>query len=190
MRCRPLLISGLLLLPLPATAATLGLRTLPAPEISGAAVSFNEPGFGFLLSGDDAAVATAPVAATGLSVIVPYADLTALLGAIFVTDGEGNEFLSGDLMAVGYVTGPGEDVLELLFEGLSGSAAAHFGRGALLAVRGEFGSDPLGLGFGSFDSPVDASFAINPVVVPVGPALGYLVAGLGGMVLARKARHR
>lgn len=61
------------------------------------------PGLDFLLTAESA-TSTAP--ATGLSVIAPFADPAAALGAVFVLDAEALDFLSGDLTAVGFETSP------------------------------------------------------------------------------------
>lgn len=187
------LLAAALLLPLPAMSATLGLDTRPAPAVTGAGGAAMIPGLGFLLEAEGA-TATAPAAATGLSVIVPFADPIALLGALFVLDAQAEDFLSGDLTAVGFETTPGEDRLEFLFENLSGAASPFYGWGALLEVWGEFGDDPFGMGFGSLDTPEDVTFALRPAVSPVPLTLpfGYLAAGLGifsGLGALRRRNH-
>src|SRR5262245_42766671 len=89
-----------------ASAATLGIPTRNAPVISGAGVAFHDPLLGLDLLGDGLATSTAPAAATGLSVTVPFADLApASSGALFVTKG-GGSFLSGDLTKVGFEVDP------------------------------------------------------------------------------------
>ena len=82
----------------PAAAATLGIPTRGAPIASGAGTAFHDPVLGFDLLGDGAASSTSPALATGLLVTVPFADVASTpKGALFVTTGTGQSFLSGDL---------------------------------------------------------------------------------------------
>jgi hypothetical protein len=77
-------------------------------------------------------------------------------GALFATTPLGESFLSGDLDKVGFATNPtGADRIEMLFRDLDGTAAGSFRPFARLALTGEFGVDPLGVGFGSFADPVE-----------------------------------
>jgi hypothetical protein len=173
-----------------ATAATLGIPTRAAPILSGVGVAFHDPLLGFDLLGDGAASSTAPAAATGLLVTVPFADLgPAPNGALFVTEG-GEPFLSGDLAKVGFEIDPiGADKIELLFGNLDGASAGAFRPLALMSLVGEFGDDPLGAGFGSFADPVDVDVAVLSAI-PLPASLPMLILGVGGLLgfrLTRKA---
>jgi hypothetical protein len=152
-----------------AAAATLGLPTRDAPVISGAGTAFHDPSLGFNLLGDGLASSTPPALGTGLLVTVPFAQLApSPAGALFVTDsGTGTNFLSGNLSRVGYsVNSGGSDVIELLFDGMDGSASKAFLPAALLRLTGEFGNDPIEAGFGSFTKPVDVEYTVAAVPVP------------------------
>lgn len=193
-----ILLLASLAAPPPVAAATLGLQTLAAPVIAGTGQAFGDPLLGLDLLGDGAAASSAPAPGVGLSVVLPFADPLAGLGALFVTHADGADFLSGDLTAAGFVDGAaGADVIELLFENLSGSAAAAFGWGALLEMSGEFGEDPFGAGFAAFQAPLTVAFTIAPAkevgIVPLPATAPLLLAGLGligGGALRRRARHR
>jgi hypothetical protein len=173
-----------------AAAATLGIPTRPAPVLSGVGVAFHDPALGFDLLGDGAASSTAPAAATGLLVAVPFADLgPAPSGALFVTEA-GQSFLSGDLAGVGVEVDPiGADRIELLFGHLDGAAADAFRPLALLSLVGEFGDDPLGAGFGSFADPVDVQISVLSAI-PLPATLLLLLSGIGGLSVLRLARSQ
>ena len=173
----------------PAVAATLGVPTRGAPVISGHGTAFLDPLLGFDLLGDGAASSTDPAAATDLLVTVPFADLAAPRGALFVTSAGGQPFLSGDLARVGIATNPaGADRIELLFGDLDGGAAGAFRPLALLAVTGEFGADPLG-GFASFEHPADVEMSVA-AAIPLPASLVTLLLGIGALWLPRVTRAR
>jgi hypothetical protein len=172
-----------------ATAATLGVPTRSAPIISGIGFAFHDPLLGFDLLGDGAASSTSPAAATDLLVTVPFADLSSAPGgALFATQSDGQSFLSGDLTTVGYEVNPlGSDKIEFLFGKLDGDAADAFGPLALMSLIGEFGSDPLGAGFGSFADPVDVQVSVQSAI-PLPASLLMLLLGLGGLLGCRLTR--
>jgi len=173
----------------PAATATLGVTFRDAPVISGAGTAFHDPLLGFDLLGDGAASSTPPAAAADLLVTVPFADLTAPQGALFVSTGTGASFLSGDLTKVGYTVDPaGDDTIELLFGNLDGASANAFRPLALLALAGEFGEDPVGAGFGSFANPVDVDFSVAAVPLPA--SLPLLFGGIGCLYVVHATRRR
>ncbi|MEI4235187.1 hypothetical protein [Roseovarius sp. D22-M7] len=163
-----------------ATSATLGLPVLPAPEISGSGNAVNDAVilvFDFLA---EDAVSTAPAAASGLDVRI-----TGLFGlstaALNVGPDPAALFLGGVQADLGYeFSASGPDSIEILFSGLSGSAAASFGDSVLAVITGEFGNDETVLfdtGFGS----TQASIVINPVdtaVIPLPATLPLMASAL------------
>ena len=174
----------------PAAAATLGIPTRGAPVISGAGVAFHDPLLGFDLLGDGHAASTSPALASDLLVTVPFADLAPTpKGALFVTTGSGQSFLSGDLTKVGFEVNPiGADKIELLFGKLDGASAGAFQPLALLSLIGEFGDDPIGTGFGSFDHPVDVNVSVLSAI-PLPASLLMLLLAVGGLCACRLARR-
>ena len=64
---------------------------------------------------------------------------------------------------------------------------AHSGPLALLSLIGEFGSDPLGAGFGSFADPVDVQVSVLSAI-PLPASLLMLLLGLGGLLGCRLTR--
>lgn len=166
-----------------ATSATLGLPVLPAPEISGSGNAVNDLGvigFGFDFLAEDA-VSTAPATASGLDVRI-----IGLLGlspaALNVGPDQGGQlFLGGSQSDLGFeFSSTDQDTIEILFSGLTGSAASSFGSSVLAVITGEFGNDETVLfdtGFGS----TQASIVINPVdtaVIPLPATLPLLASAL------------
>lgn len=189
-----LLTGGLALAAAPASAVSLGLTTTDAPVISGAADASNDF-LGLSLFGDGAAVSTAPEAATGLLLNVAGADLGAPSGAFTVTGPiSGASFLEGDLLDFGVITDEeNSDTLELLFGDLGGSAAVSFGDQVLLELFGEFGDDPIRVGFGGFAGPVSATFTISGVqsttVIPAPASLPLIITGVVALAAVRRRRN-
>ncbi len=133
----------------PSGAATLPMIALDAPTVTGLGAASNFPGlfdFEFVGAG---AVSSAPAAATDLDIDI---DIVAEIladgsvgpqgGLLLVGPGPqmGGFFLTGDLTDIGFSVGPGEDVLELLFEVTSGPA--EYGLLALVRIFGNFGDTP------------------------------------------------
>jgi hypothetical protein len=182
-----------------ASAASLGLAVAAGPLISGQGDAFHDPlGLGFdLLGAPGGASSSAPAVAIDLDVFVPSAflDLSGPFfgGALFVRRPDFSDFLSGDLVDVGFVTSDQEftDTIELLFGNLGGSAAGAFGTRVLLTLFGEFGmegDDPIVNGFASFDDPAFVSFTIAPIAAIPLPATAplLLTALVGAGFLARR----
>ena len=166
----------------PATSATLGLSVVPNPEVFGNGNAVNDLGFigfGFDFLAENA-VSTAPAAASGLDVRI-----TGLLGlapaALNVGPAQGALFLGGVESDLGFeFSSTGPDTIEILFSGLSGSAAISFGSSALAVITGEFGDDETALFNSGFDSTA-ASVVINPVqtaVIPLPAGLPLLASAL------------
>jgi len=163
-----------------ATSATLGLPVLPAPEISGSGNAVNNPTlFGFDFLAEDA-VSTGPAAASGLDVRI-----TGLLGltpaALNVGPDSATLFLGGVQADLSYeFSASGPDSIEILFSGLTGSAATAFGSSVLAVITGEFGDDEAAL-FGTGFASMPASVVINPVdtgVIPLPAGLPLLASAL------------
>jgi len=104
-------------------------------------------------------------------------------GSLFSVDDNGG-FLDGDLVRTGF----DDDVLELLFGDLTGTAAADFG--GLVQIDIVFldpfpGIDPLSNLVDGTTYEVSATVsAVAPIPLPA--ALPLLLAGLGGLVLLRR----
>ena len=161
---------------------------MTVPVISGSGTAFHDPLLGFDLLGDGAASSIAPAPADALLVTVPFADLAPKpTGALFVTERAGGaSFLSGDLSKVGSRVDPtGTDAIEFLFGNVDGSASSGFKPAAFLTLTGEFGADPIGAGFGSFDAPVDVEFSVSAIPLPA--SLPALLAGLAGLLALGRA---
>lgn len=104
-------------------------------------------------------------------------------GALFSVDDDG-VFLDGALVRTGF----DDDVLQLLFGGLTGPAAGDFGRfvlAELVFIDPVPGTDPLA----SFvdETTYDVAATLSSVsAIPLPAALPMLAAGLGGLVLLRR----
>lgn len=113
----------------------------------------------------------------------PVVPAGSALGGLFSEDDDG-AFLDGDVLATGFQ----DDVLQVLFGNLSGSAAADFGDLALmeLVFIDPFpGANPLAnLVDGTSYAVFATVYAATPIPVPA--ALPMLAAGLGGLVLLRR----
>lgn len=175
-----------------ARAATLGLATEPA-AITGSGSAFNEF-FGvwtFQMDGLGAAV-TEP--GTGLAISI-LGDITDIVNAsLTIQDGALTTVLSGSLLAAGFEANDGgDDSVELLFGSLTGTAAAGLGDTVLLRLTGELGSDPVGLGFGSFFAPEAVDFALAAVTptaaIPTPASLPLLGAALMAAIGAGHLRR-
>jgi len=177
-----------------ASAATLGLATqTPSLTISSAAVEYLEFGPSGDLSTFDpkvtSAVGVSPVGFTTLGLGVGFSTddpTTELTGGFDVLDDDGF-FLGGDLIAVGFT----EDVIELQFGNLDGSAANLFGSSvlALIAFEDPLGANPFAAlldGDSLWASISLSKVAVAPVPLPAG--LPLLLAGLAGMAMVRKRR--
>lgn len=114
----------------------------------------------------------------GYSIGNPTGDFS---GGFDVFDDNGL-FLGGNLFAVGYI----ENVIELQFKNLSGSAAADFGPSvlALIIFDEDLGPNPFaGLADGAF---YDATVNVSSVSqVPLPGALWLLITGLGLLSITR-----
>jgi hypothetical protein len=104
--------------------------------------------------------------------------------ALFSADDSGS-FLDGVLVNAGFTT----DLIQLLFGGLTGSAAAAFGPTVLVEV---FFIDPLGANpfAGLVDGRRYDTALTTTAAVPLPAALPALAAGLGALVLVRRRRGR
>ncbi|MGC9417982.1 MAG: hypothetical protein ACP5EN_03335 [Rhodovulum sp.] len=174
-----------------ASAASLGLATkaLPVVDIVFAEAVYFEtggtgdlfwtaPALGLATAVPSASEAEFDIALT-FDIANPYGSVT---GALLSADRDGNPYLEGDLVAIGFQ----DDLLELLFGNLSGSAAPAFGSQALVELFfiGPVGADPLaGLSdLGVYDL---AGTIVAPVPLPGGlPLLA------GGVVLLAGLRAR
>lgn len=112
---------------------------------------------------------------------------TGLSGGFDIFDEDGF-LLGGDLFAVGI----SEDVIELQFNNLSGSASGFFGNSVLTLISLE---DALGLDpFASLEdgTTYEASISISNVApIPLPTALTLLLSGLGALAfLTRKQRSK
>jgi len=110
----------------------------------------------------------------------PYATAN---GAFFSMDDDG-AFLDGTLVKAGFAG----DILQLLFDDLSGSAAGDFGRFVLIEL--EFidpfpGTDPLRNLVDGTAYDVAATLS-SVAAIPVPAALPLLAGALGGLVLLRR----
>ncbi len=179
-------------------AATLGLTTQnPTLGSSSVIVDYLEFGSdGDLLSffsAIDSSNGVTPVGSTVLDFNAAFPLATPTIGATGFFDifDDNGQFLSGDLLAVGFT----EDVVELQFNNLIGSAAGSFGNSVLALVAFD---DPLGPN--PFNSFIDgdfytASVSISSVVLPVASVsepniLGLLFISLIGMFFyRRKTKH-
>ncbi len=110
----------------------------------------------------------------------PYATAN---GTFFSMDDDG-AFLDGTLVQAGFA----DDILQLLFGNLTGSAAGDFGKFVLIEL--EFfdpfpGTDPLrNLADGTTYEVIATLSSATPIPVPA--ALPLLAAALGGLVLLRR----
>lgn len=184
-----------------ASAATLGLTTgLPSVSASQASVDFfvNDPvapvdgdlsTFGAVVDATNGVPVTG-IAEIGFGVSYALSDPTSdLTGGFDVFDANGL-VLGGDLFAVGFT----EDVIELQFTNLTGSAAGSFGATVLMLIAFDDPFDELGpnpfadLVDGLF---YDASLTISNVVpIPLPAGLPLLLTGLVCTALIARRRSR
>lgn len=113
----------------------------------------------------------------------PLAPAGTEFGSLFSVDDDG-AFLDGDVLETGFK----DDVLQVLFGNLSGTAAADFGTFAILELVFVFpfaGTDPLTtLVDGTTYDVAGTIYSATPIPLPA--ALPMLAAGLGGLVLLRR----
>lgn len=157
-----------------ATAAALGLTTQgPTLGSSFAFVDYLEFGgdgdLSSFFNSIDSSSGVTPVGFTDLSFGVGFSLATPTVGATGFFDifDDNGQFLAGDLLAVGFT----EDVIELQFNNLIGSAAGSFGSSVLTLITFD---DPLGPN--PFDSFLDgdfytASVSISNVVTVTEPTI-------------------
>jgi hypothetical protein len=178
----------------PASAATLGLTVDPSVSIAGTAQADNDPFFfGFTatttggLSGSGFGGDPAPLDL----VLSDFAVGPLPLGAEFTISGADTVLTSAtllDLAVESDAADDGDDVIELLFGSLGGSAGGDFGAQALLVLTGEFGADPIGTGFAT----TDIAFAANPVAlapIPLPAGMTLLLGGIAALGAARALRR-
>ncbi|MEM7528564.1 MAG: hypothetical protein AAF416_12915 [Pseudomonadota bacterium] len=164
----------------------------PIFEADGAA--FNLPGlFEFNLLADT----PAPGGPVDLSIILAATLLdgdTVADAAITITS-DGDLLASSDtpLEFSSEILAADEDLLSFLFDAPSGLDAALFADGLIVEVRGEFGPDPFGLGFGDPD-PVPVNVVISSVdeleVVPLPGGAPLFLGALAMLGLRRLLWHR
>ena len=175
-------------------SSILGITELSSPEVSGEFDMTNF--FGFFGSGvaSNSSALTAFDGSLSVSMTSDVAsDLSFTSGALSVTDDDG-AWLSGNLANVATVSDPaGEDTVEMLFDGLSGPAAAEFGNFAIATLTGEFGASPFGPGSPMSTFGVSGEFQINAAMatpIPTPAALPLLVAGLGVVATIGRSKKR
>lgn len=174
-----------------ATAAPIAFEAanLPVIDIPPATADYLESGgIGDLSIFDAEGLATGTPQAGDLflSILVDFtvSDRTDIAGTLFSNDDSG-AFLDGTLIQAGF----DDDILQLLFGDLSGSAASAFGPEALVEIVfiGPFpGNDPLSnlTDETAYDVAATISAPISPIPLPA--ALPLLLASLGGLVLLRR----
>ncbi len=153
-----------------ATAASLGLTTQsPTLGSSSAFIDYLEFGgdgdISSFFNSLNSSSGVTPVGLTDLSFGVGFSLATPTVGATGFFDifDDNGQFLAGDLFAVGFT----EDIIELQFNNLIGSAAGSFGNSVLALVTFD---DPLGPN--PFNSFIDGNFytasvSISDVVATV-----------------------
>ncbi len=139
-----------------ATATTLGLTTgNPTLESNFTIIDYLESGsdgdLSSFFNSIDSSNGVTPVAPTDLSFSAAFPLATPTIGATGFFDifDDNGQFLAGDLFAVGFT----EDVIELQFNNLIGSAAGSFGNSVLALVTFD---DSLGAN--PFNSLTDGDF--------------------------------
>lgn len=175
----------------PAGAATLGLTTRAAPEIAATISVFNDADF-FLFYGHGTGTLTLSGVVTDIDFTVTAeigSDGTPANGTFQALGAEDEIMLeSTSLIGVGFIDNGAADVIELLFDAPTGSAAASFGAQVLARLFGDFGSYPFAAGFGSFGAGAPASMTLTPVAVPLPAGGALLLVGLGALVGLRRRR--
>jgi hypothetical protein len=180
-----------------AAAATLGLTT-EAPSLSSNTALIDY--FEIPLEGDLSAfgsvvdftngVSPAGFAKIGFGIGFSLADpMTGASGGFDISDEDGI-FLSGDLLALGFI----KDVIELQFGNLKGSAAGLFSSSvlAMIAFDNPLGDNPFASlfeGDSRSASIVISSIAdstVPPIPLPAGLIL--LLTGIGGIFLLKRRR--
>ncbi len=138
------------------TAATLGLTTgNPTLESNSTTIDYLEFGgdgdLSSFFNSIDSSNGVTPIGLTDFSFGAAFPLATPTIGATGFLDifDDNGQFLAGDLLAVGFT----EDVLELQFNNLIGSAAGSFGSSVLALITF---NDPLGLN--PFSSLIDGDF--------------------------------
>lgn len=163
----------------------------PTVEIPFAQADYiGSSGFGDLsmFFGEGLASGTSQAGGLFVSLILgfdPTAPAGTEVGSLFSADDDG-AFLDGDVLETGFK----DDVLQVLFGNLSGTAAADFGDFAILELVFVFpfaGTDPLTtLVDGTTYDVAGTIYSATPIPLPA--ALPMLAAGLGGLVLLRRRR--
>jgi hypothetical protein len=184
-----------------ASAASLNLITdAPSLEASTAFVDyFDFFGDGELLTDipeADVIAGVSPVGFTTIDFVVGFStsdpsDTSAFAfgGFLDISDDNG-QFLSGDLLAIGFT----EDVVELQFDNLSGSGAVFFGTSvlALVAFDDPLGSDPFASFFDgdSLGASITVSNVTDLAPVPLPASALLLVFGLASFRVFGKRTNR
>jgi hypothetical protein len=180
----------------PASAASLGLTIDPTISISGSAQAENDPSFiGFNVT------STGGLAGAGFGGDPAPLDLSLFDFAAGPVPG-GAEFAVSDVAPVltsaaliataasSDAAVDGDDVIELLFGSLGGSAAGAFGERALVTLVGEFGEDPFGIGFAFTPVAFSANPVTTPAPIPLPAGLPLILTGLGALGALRLAGRR
>jgi len=151
-----LTLTLLLSLPLTTSAASLGL-TIQGPTLGSSSITIDYLEFGgdgdlsSFGAGIDSSNGVIPLGINDLSFSAAFSLAAPTIGATGFFDifDDSGQFLSGNLFAVGFT----ENVIELQFNNLIGSAAGSFGNSVLALVAFD---DPLGLN--PFNSFIDGEF--------------------------------
>lgn len=169
------------------SAATLGLATEnPTVSASLSTVDYFDDGSGFIdmfVIGDvdgETGVSVGPNPFLSFGLGFDLLDPVSIFLGGFGIDSDNGQFLSGDLLAVGFT----ENVIELQFGNLAGSGAGSFGSSILATLTSrDFGTDPFGaLAGGGFTT---ASVTVVSVVpLPAGIAL--LLSAIAGLAILRR----
>ena len=182
----------------PVLAASLGLTTdTPRIVASDALVEFSDLGFGF---GDLSSFGAVVDSTEGIALTDPAeisfgfgfdsfdpTDLPA--GGFSIFDDFGfNEVLSGDLVALGFMT----DTIELLMNVTGGSAVGSFGPQVLLTISfNGLGADPFAAFVDdgqTFAASLTVENVVDSNVIPLPAGLPLLLTALGGLVVVRRRR--
>jgi len=157
-----------------AQAALLNLTApvLPAVQAGTSMVVF-DPFLGFVGTGPDLATAVALLDVDGT-----------LLGGDFSTSIGGASYF-GSITDVGFeIDASGTDTIQFLVD-LSGGP---FLEGGLVTYTGEFGSNPSAP-FAADFADFSASFALQPIGIPLPAALPLAVASLGALAMVGRGRR-
>ena len=103
----------------------------------------------------------------------------------FGIDTDNGQFLSGDLIAVGFT----EDVIELQLGNLVGSGVGSFGSSVLATLTSlDFGANPFDslAGGGSTTASVTLANVVEMPPIPLPAGLGLLLSALAGLAFLRR----